>query len=389
MRYLLQAAPIDFDAIAENTRNVIRIVSEDTEALNMNELQRASDEHLAVAVVAEALTASVNGTNKTFALAQFPVVRPRMLYDLKGVQIGSTLNPIVVTLNSVVRNEYDGTGTQSAGTYYTLDYNLGELRFVTQLGASVTPTNAWPLTVSYYYTQNVSKFDTDLGSLVVKDKYDLLLTAIGTMAGTMALDDLVADLKRSLHDSAAVFDAADDADFVRFLNQALPDMGWKRSRTMVGQVPLVAGTPSYSLAEYTDFYSYKTHLWEPVAGRLQAWEPGYPGAMPRIHSYRDGSGHWLGFEPAPSAEHIALRGAVCKFYYMANHALGTNALDTTVAALDRGLLLLRAQAEAMLELTLRNVAKPVHLRDGLSGTPRNSTPRALYDALLSTFAEAR
>lgn len=179
MRYLLAAAPIDFDAIAENTRNVIRIVSEDTEALNMNELLRASDEHLAVSVVAENLGASVNGTNKTFALAQFPVVRSRKLYDLKGVQIGTTLNPIVVTLNSIVRNEYDGTNAQSAGTYYTLDYNLGELRFVTELGASVTPTNAWPLTVSYYYTQNVSKFDTDLAALSVKDKYDLLLTAIG------------------------------------------------------------------------------------------------------------------------------------------------------------------------------------------------------------------
>lgn len=208
------------------------------------------------------------------------------------------------------------------------------------------------------------------------------------MAG-MALDDLVADLKRSLHDSAAVFDAPDDEDFVRFLNQALPDMGWKRSRTLVGQVLLVAGTPSYSLADYTDFYSYKTHLWEPVAGRLQAWEPGYPGAVPRISSYRDGTGHWLGFEPAPSAEHIALRGAVCKFYYMANHSIGSVAVATTVAPQDRGLLLLRAQAEAMLELTLRNVAKPVQLRDGLSGTPRNSTPRALFDALLTQFMEAR
>lgn len=179
MRYLLSAAPIDFDTIAENTRNVIRIVAEDTEALCMNELLNAADEHLAVAVVAENLGASVNGSNKTFALAQFPVVRPRKIYDLKGTQIGSTANPIVVTLNSVVRSEYDGSGTQDSGTYYTLDYNLGELRFVTELGASVTPTNAWPLTVSYYYSQNVSKFDLDLGSLSVKDKYDLLLTSIG------------------------------------------------------------------------------------------------------------------------------------------------------------------------------------------------------------------
>lgn len=179
MRYLLSAAPINFDAIAENTRNVIRVVAEDTEAMNMNELLLAGDEHLATAVSSENLGASVNGTNKTFALAQFPVTRPRKLYDLKGAQIGSTLNPIVVTLNSVARSEYDGTGTQAAGTYYTMDYNLGELRFVSELGASVTPTNAWPLTVSYYYTQNVAKFDTDLASLTVKDKYDLLLTSIG------------------------------------------------------------------------------------------------------------------------------------------------------------------------------------------------------------------
>lgn len=208
------------------------------------------------------------------------------------------------------------------------------------------------------------------------------------MAGTMSLVDLVADLKRSLHDTANVFDAALDADFERFLNQALPDMGWKRARTLVGQVTLVAGQANYSLVDCTDFYNYKTHLWE--ATRLvQPWDLGYPGAVPRVHSYKDGSGNWLAFEPAPSAAHIALRGSVFRFYYFGRHALGAAAVDTTVHAVDRGLLLLRAQAEAMLELNLRNVAKPVQLRDGLSGTPRNSTPRALCDALLNQFAEAR
>lgn len=208
------------------------------------------------------------------------------------------------------------------------------------------------------------------------------------MAGTMSLADLVADLKRSLHDTAAVFDAAADADFVRFLNQALPDMGWKRGRTLVGSVVLVAGQANYSLAGVTDFYAYKTHLWEPVA-RMQAWEPGYPGAVPRVFSYKDGSGNWLGFEPAPTAEHIALRGSTFRFYYFGVHVIGAAAADTTVSAPDRALLLLRAQAEAMLELTLRNVNKPVQLRDGLSGTPRNSTPAALYQALLQSFQEAR
>lgn len=209
------------------------------------------------------------------------------------------------------------------------------------------------------------------------------------MAGTMSQVDLVADLKRSLHDSAAVFNAALDADFVRFLNQALPDMGWKRPVTKLGQVTLSAGVADYSLADYTDLQNYKTHLWEPSGVAPQPWEPGYPGAVPRVHAYKGATGWSLGFEPAPSSAHIAVRGSVFKFYYFAKHAIGTNAVDTTVTVLDRGLLLLRAQAEAMLELTLRNVAKPVQLRDGLSGTPRNSTPRALYEALLAQFMEAR
>jgi hypothetical protein len=208
------------------------------------------------------------------------------------------------------------------------------------------------------------------------------------MAGTMSLEDLVADLKRSLHDSAAVFDAALDADFERFLRQALPDMGWKRARTLVGQVTLVSGQANYSLALLPDFYSYKTHLWEPST-RMQPWEPGYPGAVPRVSGYKDGIGNWLAFEPAPSAGHITLRGSEFTFYYFGQHSIGADAADTTIGAADRGLLLLRAQAEAMLELSLRNVAKPVQLRDGLSGTPRNSTPRALFDALLTAFTEAR
>lgn len=209
------------------------------------------------------------------------------------------------------------------------------------------------------------------------------------MAGTMSQVDLVADLKRSLHDSAAVFDAAADADFVRFLNQALPDMGWKRPITRLGQVTLSAGEANYSLVDYTDFLSYKTHLWEPSGVAPQPWEPGYPGAVPRVNGYKNTTGWWLGFEPAPSAAHIAVRGSVFKFYYFGQHVIGANAVDTTVPQTDRGLLLLRAQAEAMLELTLRNAGKPVQMRDGLSGMPRNSTPRALYEALLAQFLEAR
>lgn len=171
LRYLTGAGRIDFDATAENVRNASRIIGEDLERLILNECVNAGDE-FAVSAGNDTLTATVNGTNKVFVTSNFPVVRPRKVFDLQGNQVGTTVNPIVVTLNSIVRQEYDGSGTQSAGTYYTMDYNLGEIRFVSETGASVTPTNAWPLVVTYSYTTNVTKFDTDLGSLKVGEKWD-------------------------------------------------------------------------------------------------------------------------------------------------------------------------------------------------------------------------
>ena len=209
------------------------------------------------------------------------------------------------------------------------------------------------------------------------------------MPGTMSLADLAADLKVSLHDSASVFDAPQDGDFVRFLKQALPDMATKRPRTQLGQVTLTGGEAQYALTAYPAFANYKTHLWDKGAAYPQPWEPHYPGAMPRVSAAHDGAASMLTFEPAPSAAHIAQRGSVFKFWYFALHVVDADAANTTVASADRGLLLLRAQAEAMRELVLHQANKPTSLRDGLSGTPRNSTPAALHEMLLRLFWETR
>lgn len=176
------ASVIDYDPVSENIRNMIRIVGEDTEAINANELVCSADE-AGIATITDTLTAQVNGTNSVFVTTKFPVVRARKVFNLKGVQVGSTANPIVVTLNAVVRNEYlanaDGTAL-AAGTYYIMDYNLGELRFVTEAGVAVVPTSAWVLTVAYTYTTNVVKWDSDaVVGEVVNDRYDRLLTTIG------------------------------------------------------------------------------------------------------------------------------------------------------------------------------------------------------------------
>jgi hypothetical protein len=191
MKLLMSASPIDYDPVSENIRNIIRIVGEDTESINMNELVCAADE-FGVATITDTLTADVNGTKSVFVTTKFPVVRPRKVYDLQGALVGSVTNPIVVTLNTVARTEFvanaDGSAL-AAGTYWIMDYNLGELRFVTEAGVSVVPTNTWVLTVAYNYTTNAVKFDTDaVVGEVVGDRYDRLLTVIGGRKAVVASD---------------------------------------------------------------------------------------------------------------------------------------------------------------------------------------------------------
>lgn len=176
LRYLTGNGQLDFDIVAENVRNAVRIIGEDTEKLIFDEQVNASDEYSVVAVTNEA-TATANGTNKVFVLDNFPVVRPRKVFDLQGNQVGSTVNPITITLNAVAITEWvAGVG---AGTYWTMDYNLGELRFVNQAGTVIAPTNTYAIVCSYSYTTNVYKFDTDLGSLTVKQKWDDFLYRFG------------------------------------------------------------------------------------------------------------------------------------------------------------------------------------------------------------------
>lgn len=162
LRLLSAARMIDWDAFAENVRNAGRIIGEDTETLLHNELVQASDEFGPVAVTNENHDADTDGAKNVFPLANFPVLHPRSVFDLQGAQVGTTLYPITVTYNAGAISEYDGTGTQAPGNYYTLDYNLGELRIVDETGALQTPGGADTLVVSYTYAANVAKFDTDV-----------------------------------------------------------------------------------------------------------------------------------------------------------------------------------------------------------------------------------
>lgn len=206
------------------------------------------------------------------------------------------------------------------------------------------------------------------------------------MAGTMSKADLVADLKASLQSAADVFVAENDADFNRHIDAAAMDMGRFRRRTLLGEITVIADQTSY--AAPNDLIAFKSALWgnERIT---KPWESNWPGRLPDV-SLAESLGNVandydLLLIPAPTAHQISVLGSSFKFYYYAGHAVGANAADTTIKLIDRGLLLLRAQAEAMKEMAMRNLGKPVQMRDGISNGPRNGTPAALYGQLMESF----
>lgn len=164
LRYLTSNGQLNWEAVAENQRNASRIIGEDTEQMIFNEVLRASDEYGATAITNENLELQADGTKRVFVTSKFPVVRPRKVYDLQGNAVGSTVNPVTVTYNSVALAEYDGTGTQAAGTYYVLNYNFGEIYLVNQAGAIQTPADGTAYTLSYSWSPNAYAFDTDVPS---------------------------------------------------------------------------------------------------------------------------------------------------------------------------------------------------------------------------------
>lgn len=210
-----------------------------------------------------------------------------------------------------------------------------------------------------------------------------------TASNPMLLSALVEDLKSSLGSTVAgKFTGPGEADLKRLLGAALADMEWKRPITQLGTVQLHALQTRYAVPA-TDFAALKTHLWASPARTPMPWNDGYPGAAPRVSAQWNGAAWWLEFSPAPTPRQIAVWGAEFQFWYFARHVLSDEPGQTTVAEADRGLLILRAQAEAMRELAMRNVATTTQMRDGYTGTPRNGTPAALFQVLLEEFKGAR
>lgn len=199
------------------------------------------------------------------------------------------------------------------------------------------------------------------------------------MPGSMSRSDLLASLKESLMDAATALSNDGDARLIRLLDVAAADMWRVRPRKKTGMVVLSAGEAAYQAPD--DMVLFVRLLWG-LSRAVQPWDRSYPGPLPRVEEL-DGS--LLLFSPAPSPAHLSAYGANCQFVYAARDAIGNDAAETTIAADHRGLLLLRAQAEAMNELALRDSVRPMQIRDGFSGQAKNGTPQYLWESLMKSW----
>lgn len=197
------------------------------------------------------------------------------------------------------------------------------------------------------------------------------------------LTALVGELKASLGDAAERFSGeAADAAFERHVRRAALDFGRVRPVTQAGTLSLVAGQAQYPAP--ADFVRWKLALWgDAERRRPRPWERGWPGPFPAVEVLAGGA--VLCLSPAPTALQISVLGADYGFLYFAGLAAGATAETSTVTEADRGLLVLRAQAEAMRELAMRESVRPVSMRDGFTGQARNGTPAGLAQAFLAEF----
>lgn len=196
------------------------------------------------------------------------------------------------------------------------------------------------------------------------------------MAGTMSRADLRDDLQASLHDSAAIFSDPEDLD--RLLDTAALEHSERATVTLAATLTLTAGVSEYARPD--DFLRFKISLWG-MSVSANPWDKNYPGKLPDVY---DG-GTVLALVPAPTAAQIAILGSSYRYFYFASQVVADDGDDTTIPPSQRGLFLLRAQAEACRELAIRNAAKPVTMRDGISGGARNGTPAALYQAFMAEY----
>lgn len=199
------------------------------------------------------------------------------------------------------------------------------------------------------------------------------------MTATMSLEQLTKSLKTSLMDSAGLF----LDELPQLLTIAAEDLAKVRRRTLVGSIQLRPGKDIYLAPE--DLMDFKLSTWgQQQRKTMKPWQPKYPRQLPDV-SVLDGSPKYLVLSFIPTRGQIGLMGSEFRFFYFANHHIDEDGSKTTVSESERNLLLLRAQAEAMKWLSMRNVDKTVSAKHAISGASKGGVPAALYRILLEDW----
>lgn len=204
----------------------------------------------------------------------------------------------------------------------------------------------------------------------------------------MNLGNLILDLKISLMASHKAFEKntpeETTATFSRLLTIAAADMHRVRPRTRFGTIDLIAGENIYDAPE--DLLKFKATTWgDDFRKSTKHWDENYRYINPTVSLVEVDDSKKLFIDQTPSATDLVLLGAKFRFYYYAQHELSET--TSTIADSDKSLLILRAQAEAMRELSFRSLYSTTTIKSGTS-RPKLGTPSDLYMHLMNEFEAA-
>lgn len=195
--------------------------------------------------------------------------------------------------------------------------------------------------------------------------------------------DLLKAYSDSLLDSQRAFKAD---DFGRHMDTALRELAQFYPRRMLAELNAMPMQREYECpADLIEVLA--THYGRAEKAQRQPWDAGYPTQrLPEVTvQYRADGSRYLQVFPAPNYQLMAQIGAVVGYEYSAAHIVTEEVC--TLTEVDVQLAILRAQAEAMRELAMRNSTQPTQIKDSLTNTPANGAPSYLYTLLMNEFYE--
>ncbi|AWL12814.1 hypothetical protein HMF8227_02362 [Saliniradius amylolyticus] len=199
----------------------------------------------------------------------------------------------------------------------------------------------------------------------------------------MNIDYLINELQISLGDTAEHFEVGGDFSVGgrRLIDAALSAYSQHRPRTKPGKLLLVSGQMNYTAP--VDLIGFKMSNWGHSA---PLWQPNRPRSIPRPTLVGERGSYALCFNQAPSLGHIQCFGREYHYLYYAEQSVNENG-DLLLPRTELDLVMLRAQAEAMKELSMHHSNKTVSANNSVASPAKNDKPIYVYQQLMAEFEE--